>query len=497
MIRCRRYLICFLCLFFTSEGTISAAVEQNFTFDKSVLFGVATAAYQIEGSWNESGKGVNVWDYYTHDTNLVSDGSTGDIACDSYNQYKEDVQLLKKLGVDVYRFSFSWTRILPTGQVNNINQEGVDYYNNYINELIANDIKPIVTIYHWDHPRSLDLLGGWFQPNMVDYMVQYADLLFSLYGDRVKTWITLNEPHSICVVLSSYIAGLNPTYPKGTAEYMCGHNMLKAHSEIWHLYKDKYRRKQKGTLGIALSLQSYFPATDTEEDRKAVDKVLITRFGWFAHPVVYGNYPPSMIDTIARYSAEQGFPQSRLPRFTWRERSRLAGSYDFIGVNNYISFLVQSLGKEVDKTPSYENDGGATVYEDPDWNKNYTQKIQIYATGFRKILTWVKKNYKNPKIFITEQGYANQNSSLNDEDRIYYFQTVLPVLWKAINEDKVKIAGYTVWTLMDDFEWVSGYKPKMGLYRVDFDDPKRTRTPRDSLGFMTDFYRQRSLAGLL
>ncbi|XP_074039719.1 myrosinase 1-like isoform X2 [Leptinotarsa decemlineata] len=366
----------------------------SITFNNSTSFGVATSAYQIEGAWNENGKGESIWDYYTHNTRLITDNSTGDVACDSYHQYKVDIDLIKSMGLKQYRFSIAWTRILPTGQIDNINQKGLDHYSNFIDALIANGIEPVVTMYHWDHPRSLDILGGWNHPKMVTYMRDYADTLFFHYGDRVKTWITINEPHSVCVVLAQYLAArVDSTFPLGTSEYMCAHHMLLAHSEIWGLYQRKYKRTQRGKIGIALSVQSYFPATDSLEDKLAVER----------------------------------------------------------------------------------------VYE-------YT----IYTTGLGNILRHIRDNYKNPVLFISEQGYNNQGG-LNDTDRVLYIKSALKVVWNAINVDGIRIKSYLIWSLMDVFEWVSGYAPKLGLYSVNFTDPKRTRTPKESAKFITEFLKTKTL----
>ncbi|KAG5884739.1 hypothetical protein JTB14_037768 [Gonioctena quinquepunctata] len=468
----------------------------DYTFDDSFKFGIASAAYQVEGAWNESGKGISIWDYYTHNTSLVKDGSNGDIACDSYHKYKEDIELLKQLGVNHYRFSFSWPRILPTGLTNNINQAGIDYYSNFIDELIAAGIEPMITIYHWDLPRTLDHLGGWSNPIMADYLVQYADLLFSLYGDRVKTWITINEPHSFCVLLKMYQKKIDDTLPSGVEEYLCGHNVLRAHSGIWNLYQKKYKNQQKGRIGITLSLQSYFPDTETSKDKRAVERVLLSRFGWFCNPLVFGDYPEMMIERIGRYSKEQGLTESRLPKFTEDEKQRLKGSFDFIGINNYVSRMIIGLNDTVDKNPTYNNDFALNEYEKDSWAKNYKEKIQAYSTGFGNILRWVRDTYKNPEILITEQGYSNPGG-INDTDRVYYYKSVLKQLLKSINEDGVNVTGYTVWSLLDDFEWVSGYTETLGLYSVDFNDPQRTRTAKESSQFYKKVIARRSLKDLL
>ncbi|XP_074039722.1 myrosinase 1 isoform X2 [Leptinotarsa decemlineata] len=418
--------------------------SNNYTFPDSFKFGIATASYQIEGAWNEDGKGISVWDYYTQNTSFVIDGSNGNVACDSYHKYKEDIELLKQLGVNHYRFSLDWTRILPDGMINNINQKGVDHYSNLIDELISARIEPIITINHWNFPKSLDHLGGWYNPKIVDYFAQYADLLFNLYGNRVKTWITVNEPHTICMRLVGQFQIVDETFPRGVAEYICGHHFLKMHSAMWNIYQTKYKKSQKGRVGLALSLQSYLPKTDAEDDKKAVERALVSAFRWFCDPIVFGDYPEMMIERIDRYSREQGFPESRLPKFTEEEKRQLKGSFDFIGINNYVTIRVEALDDTVDKKPTFQNDF-AFSEEKEDGSGGYKKTIQTYSDGFGDILRWVHKTYKQPEIFITEQGYSN-SKSINDEDRVFYLQTVLKQLWKSINEDKINVTGYTVYT---------------------------------------------------
>ncbi|XP_074039721.1 myrosinase 1 isoform X2 [Leptinotarsa decemlineata] len=394
--------------------------SNKYTFPDSFKFGVATSAYQIEGAWNEDGKGLSIWDYYTQNTSLVGDGSNGNVACDSYNKYKEDIELLKQLGVNHYRFSVEWTRILPDGMINNINQIGVEHYSNLIDGLIAAGIEPIITINHWNIPRSLDHLGGWYNPKIVDYFAQYADLLFNLFGNRVKTWITVNEPHSVCMRLVGRLRNIYNTIPSGVAEYICGHNFLKIHSAIWNIYQTKYKKSQQGRLGIALSLQSYLPMTDSEDDKKAVERALVSAFRWFCDPIVFGDHPEMMVERIDRYSREQGFAESRLPKFTEEEKRQLKGSFDFIGINNYITLRVKALNDTVDEKPTFQNDF-AFVEEREKINHDYKKTIQTYSDGFGDMLRWVHETYELPEIFIAEQGYSNSRS-INDVDRVFYLQ---------------------------------------------------------------------------
>lgn len=218
------------------------------SFPEDFLFGVATAAYQIEGAWNEDGKGENIWDTLTHDhPEYIQDNSTGDIACDSYHKVEEDIALIKNLGVDFYRFSLSWSRILPKGYSYKVNKAGIAYYNKLIDGLIENGIEPMVTLYHWDLPKDFQDLGGWPNELIADYFEDYAKVAFDYFGDRVKYWITFNEPYNVCYQGygdTKKAPALNMT---GFADYLCTHTVLKAHARVYHLYNDTYKPTQKGS----------------------------------------------------------------------------------------------------------------------------------------------------------------------------------------------------------------------------------------------------------
>lgn len=304
------------------------------------LFGLATSAYQVEGAWNECGKGVSIWDTLTHTKNVTYNGDTGDIACDSYNQYKTDVKMLKEVGAQVYRFSIAWTRILPYGFANKTNKEGIKYYQNLIDELLENGIEPMVTLYHWDLPQTLQDIGGWPNPLMEDYFADYARICFEHFGDKVKFWTTFNEPMQICYrSYGSSSFHLAPDIPSpGIADYLCAHTLIKAHAKVYHLYKKEFR-KQKGKISIVLDFTWAVPKTNSQEDQEAADRYKKFYLGWYLNPIVYGDYPKVMIEYIDRKSKEQNFPQSRLPKFTATEKIQNRRTYDYIGINVYITVL--------------------------------------------------------------------------------------------------------------------------------------------------------------
>ncbi|KAJ8963456.1 hypothetical protein NQ318_018938 [Aromia moschata] len=443
----------------------------NYTFPPTFKFAAATASYQIEGAWNRDGKGANIWDYLTHtNSSMIKNRSNGDVACDSYHKYKEDVRLLKHLGVQAYRFSISWSRILPTGYTNRINKPGVQYYKDLIGELRANGIEPMVTLYHWDLPQPLQEIGGWPNEALADIFAEYARTAFDLFGDDVKRWITFNEPRQICY--EGY--GIGEKAPaiscSGIAEYQCAHTLIKAHAKAYHLYQDKFKQSQGGKVGIVVDTDWYEPASNSSKDREAADRTIQFRWGWYVNPLVHGDYPKVMINRIAQRSAKEGFSRSRLPAFSAEEIKYIKGSYDFLGLNQYASSLVKYREEAEIGEPSYIKDVGTTIYRDPLWEKGASDWLYVVPWGLGKVLKWIKKNYNNPEIIITENGYSDHDGTLNDDKRIKYIRDYLSSALSAIYEDGVKLSGYTVWSLMDNFEWYSGYTLTSGINTRAFPD---------------------------
>nr|WPM03621.1 glycoside hydrolase family 1 [Phyllotreta armoraciae] len=484
------------CIFTIIAGTIISIVlaTNNHRFPKDFLFGTATSSYQIEGGWNADGKGESMWDNYVHNNpGFVADNSTGDVACNSYYQWRDDINMLKELGVDHYRFSIAWARILPTGRIDNINKKGVKYYRRLINTLKANGIVPMISMFHWDTPQALQDQGGFLNPSVADWFEDYARVLYTLYGDDVKYWFTFNEPKTYCN--GGYGAAYNP--PKipseGLLEYVCSHNLLRAHAKAYRLYEKEFRSRQKGKVSIVLDSMWFGPAANTTEDQKAAEQAFHFELGWYANPVYSGDYPDVMKERVAARSAAEGRNRSRLPEFTDEEKAQLKHSTDFFALNTYTGNLVEAIPEpEITDPPTRRGDMGVNNFYGKDWENSTLDWFKVAPWGMRVLLNWVKDTYGNPEIIITENGYPD-HGGLNDSKRLNYHRDYMSYTRDAMIEDGVKVFGYTAWSLMDNFEWASGYSQKFGLYSVDFNSTEKTRTPKSSAKYFKQVCKTRCL----
>lgn len=470
-------------------------------FPEGFSFGAATAAFQIEGAWNESGKGEQIWDWWMHNyPEKIETGATGDVACDSYHKWREDVELLKNLGANHYRLSISWSRIFPNGLANNftLNQEGVTYYRNLIEALLEANITPYVTLYHWDLPLPLHELGGWLNKAIADHFAEYARVCFREFGDLVKNWMTINEPHTYCYL--GYGTGEHaPGFQHaGEGFYKCAYVSLLAHAKAYHIYNDEFRASQGGRVSIVIDSPWLEPVSETTENIEAVSRLREFFLGVFAHPVYIGNWPEQMIQIVDERSKLEGFSTSRLPKFTDEEVALIKGTSDFYSLNTYATYLVEhqnNYDEMIDpNNVTFLSDQGAIFSGDPSWASDVNWVYRVPA-GFRKLLNYVYNTYGQPEIIITENGWAQNitTASLADQDRITYIEQYLSALLDAIYEDNVNVTGYTVWSILDNLEWAHGYQQKLGLVRVDFDDPERTRTPKDSYYWLQNVIKNRRL----
>ncbi|KAH9321277.1 hypothetical protein KI387_015916, partial [Taxus chinensis] len=406
-------------------------------FPPGFIFGTASASYQYEGGAREGGRGPSIWDTFSHIPGNVIDGSNGDVAADEYHRYKEDVKLMKDMGMDAYRFSISWSRILPYGSLKGgINKDGVAYYNNLINELLKHDIQPFVTLFHFDLPQVLeDEYAGFLSQNIVKDFAAYSEVCFREFGDRVKHWITLNEPYAYAS--SGYDTGsLAPGHHSnpGTEPYIVAHNLLLSHAAAVSLYKTKYQAVQKGSIGITLPASWILPYSNASSDHKAAQRAIDFMFGWFMDPITKGKYPSTMRKIVG----------ARLPEFTDLESDMVKGSFDFLGLNYYTSLY----GIHVSTPPnsmntSYTLDSRANLTAErngvligPVGGSSW---LHVYPRGIKDLLNYIRSKYDNPPIFITENGIDEINNetlplkdALNDTWRIDYHSEHLQFIHRAI-----------------------------------------------------------------
>ncbi|KAM4731093.1 lactase/phlorizin hydrolase-like [Anableps anableps] len=453
-------------------------------FKKDFIWSSATASYQIEGAWRDDGKGLSIWDKFTHTPGKIFEHDTGDIACNSYNKMEDDIAALKKVKVSHYRFSVSWPRVLPDGTTKHINQAGLDYYQRLLDSLTAANIQPQVTLYHWDLPQALQDVGGWENETIIERFRDYADFLFKHLGPKVKLWITFNEPFIITVlghVQGAHAPGFNDR--PDTLPYIVSHNIIRSHAEAWHVYNDKYRATQGGMVSITVNSDWAEPRNPyKQEDYDAARNVVEFYLGWFVHPIFNGDYSPLVKKSVLEQSLAGGLSKSRLPEFTPEEIKRINGTYDYFGLNHYCSVLAFPV--DYGTTQHFEADRGVVVISDRTWLESGSVWLRMTPFGLRRLLKFIKDEYRNPPIIITENGVSeNGPVDLNDVHRKYFYEKYINQVLKAYLLDGVNIIGYTAWSLLDNLEWAVGYTERFGLFYVNRSDPDLPRTPKASVSF--------------
>ncbi|CAH1102475.1 unnamed protein product [Psylliodes chrysocephalus] len=445
-------------------------------FPHHFSFGVSSGAYDHEGAWLQDGAGESIYDRWVHNNpHLIIDGSNGDVSADSYNHLEEDVEILNNLTVRHYVFSLSWPRIIPNG-CGEVNKAAIKHYQRQIKLLRENQIEPIVVLYNGDLPQALEDQGGFLSDQFPKWFTEYANVAFECFGGSVQYWITFQDPFAQCY--EGYGEGTLPPGigdNPGVNEYICGHNLLKAHADVYHLYDDSYRHIQKGKLSMAIFSSWFEPATDCQSDIEAAETRLQFHIGWFAHPIYVGDYPKVMIQRISQLSELQGLCESRLPVFTRKEIEWIKDTHDFFALNYIFVYHVNAVNDEGCLSPSFTSDAGSELVKfegDDTW-------------GVRKIAVWVKKQYLNPSIFILNNGFISRDRTLEDYSRIDYIKNILIHIYDAITKDDVRIYAYTYYSYIDGFMRAVGHTIKFGLYDVEFDCPARPRTARIS----ADYYR--------
>ena len=422
-------------------------------FPKGFVFGTATAAYQIEGGWNEDGKGLSIWDVFSHRKGCIHDGTNGDVACNTYHDFQTDIDLMREMKQDAYRFSISWSRLYPEGS-GTMNPKGLDYYDRLVDALLEKGIRPFITLYHWDMPQALQVsLGGFAHRDTASYFAAYARTVVDKLGDRVKDWITLNEPWEHAMFghfLGEHAPGIrNPrTYFKVAHHELLGHGLA---------VQAMRSRRRDLNIGITLSQFPVYPAA-FEPVKKDLDSarmadLFINRF--YLDGVFKGEYPQELFKRL--------WPI--VPKIFPGDMETIRQPIDFLGVNYYsrifaaYKWYIPFLHAWVDREPRDAR------YHHPELGS------QGYPQGFGELAHRYREEYGNPVVYITENGTVD--AELHDKQRIRYTELYLDALREAISEG-ADIRGYFHWSLLDNFEWSSGLACRMGLIHVDHNTGRRT-----------------------
>jgi len=439
-------------------------------FPSVFVWGSATSAYQIEGAVDIDGREPSIWDVFCEVPGNTVNGDSGRKACDHYHRMQEDVRLIADMGLKAYRFSISWSRLFKDPITKTLNPKGVLFYNQLIDLLLQNDIQPWVTLYHWDLPQKIqDQHNGWLGEETIELFNHYASACFTLFGDRVKHWITINESWVVSVL--GYGQGVfAPGRVSNVEPYQVAHNLLLAHAAAVDTYRVQFQKEQKGMIGISNNCDWREPLTESTQDQAAAQRALEFFLGWFADPIYLGDYPNSMKHSVG----------DRLPQFTEEQKRKIKGSSDFFGLNHYTTMYASAANGQLETQDVYGN-GGLT--EDQDVNLSVDEawpitdfKWAVVPWGCRKLLHWIDQRYGKPDIYITENGCAYNdvvsNGVVDDKKRIEFYASYLEQCSKAIDEG-VRLKGFFAWSLLDNFEWASGYGVRFGLHYVDFQTQQR------------------------
>ena len=449
-------------------------------FSNDFLFGAATAAYQVEGAWNQDGKGMSNWDEFSKIPGKTYNGTTGDVAADHYNRYKEDIALMAEMGLESYRFSISWARIFPSGD-GEVNPKGIQFYNNLIDECLKHGIVPFVTLYHWDLPLTLEKSGGWLNKETGEAYVNYAKVCFEAFGDRVKNFITFNETVVFCAL--GYLAGAHPPGIQNDVKkyFQATHNVFYAHACSVLEYK---KLNQFGEIGLSNVFSPAFPVTASEDDMLAAIHANAHETHWYYDPILLGKYPEYVVENLKK--------QGNLPEWTEDELKTIEAAAplnDFMGLNYYQPMRVEKIkGNAEDREITRENSTGSpgnpnfdryykTVKMD---DKRYTKwDWEISPDGFLEGLEMLGDRYGQVKLYITENGLGDEDPIIDGEicdvPRIKFIEEHLKSVKEAVKRG-VHIKGYYAWSAIDLLSWLNGYKKQYGFIYIDHkNDLKRVK----------------------
>ena len=436
-------------------------MPKNSEFPANFLWGTATSAHQIEGSPLADGAGPSIWTRFAHTPNLVRDGDTGDIACDHYRRYAEDIALMRKLGTNAYRFSISWGRVLPHGR-GAVNAAGLAFYDRLVDTLLRNGIEPMATLYHWDLPAALDDQGGWLNADIAGWFADYASILFRKLDDRVKLWVTLNEPW--VVTDGGYLLGvLAPGHRNRFEAPIATHHLLRAHGAA----VQAYRSEGKHRIGIVVNLEPKYAASDAPADREATARADAYMNRQYLDPVFLGHYPEELRAIFG----------DAWPDWPAEDFALIKQPIDFVGVNYYTRNVMRfdSDNWLLHAAPVRQKQA---TYTETGW--------EVFEQGLTDTLMRVKERYGNPVVYVTENGAAffdpptADGGRIEDPLRVAYLRKHINAIGRAM-EKGVDLRGYFVWSLLDNFEWSLGYSKRFGIVHVDFATQKRT--PKDSARF--------------
>ena len=426
----------------------------HLNFPEDFLWGAATASYQIEGAYREDGKGENIWDRFSHIPGKIYEGDTGDVACDHYHRYEEDIEIMKKIGLKTYRFSISWARIFPDGS-GKPNPKGMEFYKKLVGKLKENGIIPAVTLYHWDLPQKLQDIGGWANRDTVYSFVEYAKYVFDNLGSQVPIWITHNEPF-VAAIVGNWIGRHAPGITDFQTALRVAHHLLLSHGLAVKAYRES---GHKGEIGITLNMNPVYPASENDKDKAAAIRFNEYLNKWYADPVLKGAYPADLLE----WFGDRGLA----PEILDGDMSAINQPIDFLGINNYYSSFIRH---DEHNWPVYASEiATGRDRTKMDW--------EINPEGLHDLLVYLDKEYSGIKIIITENGAAfndivNFDGKVEDDNRLNYLYKHLEQVHRAIGSG-ANVKGYYAWSLLDNFEWGHGYSKRFGLVYVDFKTQKR------------------------
>jgi beta-glucosidase len=436
-------------------------------FPDGFLWGAATSAYQIEGSPTADGAGRSIWDRFAHTPGRTDNGETGDVACDHYRRYADDVALMRDLGLTAYRFSIAWKRVLPEGR-GRVNAAGLGFYDRLVDALLAAGLQPSITLYHWDLPAALDDRGGWLNPDVAEWFADYARAVYRRLDDRVQMWSTLNEPW--VVTDAGYLHGaLAPGHRNLFEAPIATHNLLRAHASA----VQAYRAEGKHRIGIVVNLEPKYPASDSEADLAATRRADAYMNRQYLDPVFLGRYPDELREIFGAAWPEH--PASDLVH--------IRQPIDFLGINYYTRSVTKN-------DPAALPVCAARVLQP---RHAYTETHwEVYPPGLTDTLTWVTDRYGRVPLYITENGAAFYDppqpvdGRIDDPMRVSYYRTHLRAAYDALCRG-VDLRGYFAWSLLDNYEWSLGYSKRFGIVHVDYETQQRT--PKESARFYAEVIR--------